>query len=200
MTTSQELLKAFMRVRQAAESHMDARDSAGLGWAEESVTDASAHHGLPEVKMVQFTRHQEGRGVGADYLWWWLSRSTAECFGMLVQAKRLKKTGGNWTVDVRHRDGQQFRDLLKTADFLGVPALYAIYTGGRVFRRDLPCRHGGQPNCLPCRRMAISLISAYQLSVVGSPRDTAALVLQESTALEDLVDPALPPEGCLTST
>jgi hypothetical protein len=110
---------------------------------------------------------------------------------MLVQAKRLHHQGEGWTVDTRHRDGRQLSDLLATANQLQVPALYSVYTGGQVFRKDLPCFHDKTPDCLRCRRMAISLISAYQLSAVWSPIDTAILVLDESIPLEDLVDPAL---------
>ena len=90
---------------------MDERDLAGLGWAEESVTDVAVHKGRPEVQVVQFSRHQEGGGVGADYLWWFLEEVTGECFGMLVQAKRLSRTGTRWTVDIGHRSGQQLARL-----------------------------------------------------------------------------------------
>jgi hypothetical protein len=188
-----ELLGACTRVRVAAEDHMDGRDRAGLGWAEESVTDAAVHQGLPELRVVQFNRHQESR-VGADYLWWWLDRDSDECFGMLVQAKRLHRVGGRWTVDIGHRNGKQLADLLRSADRFQVPAIYSVYTGGPVFRRDLPCFHGKEPDCLGCRRMAISLSSAYQLCASSeSPVDVAGLVLNYSTPLEDLVDPACSP-------
>jgi hypothetical protein len=188
---SLSLLDAFSRIRRAAETFMDGRDLAGLGWVEESVTDVAVHMGLPEVQVVQFSRRQEGAGVGADYLWWFVEEQSSECFGMLVQAKRLSRTGTRWTVDIRHRNGRQFADLLDSAKHFQVPAMYAIYTGGRVFRRSLPCRHGeGLRTCIDCRRMAISMISAYQLSHSWeSPIDTAALVLLESTPLENLVDP-----------
>lgn len=186
------VLDAFARVRVAAEEYMDGRDEAGLGWVEESVTDVAIHKGLPEVRVVQFNRQEEGRGVGADYLWWWLDQSSGECFGMLVQAKRLQHQSTRWTVDISHRNGKQLGDLCRTADHFGVPAMFGIYTGGQVFRRDLPCFHDKDPNCPICRRMAISLISAYQLwASWESPVDTANLVLNDSIPLENLVDPAL---------
>lgn len=184
------LLDAFTRVRVAAEEHMDERDRADLGWGEESVTDTAAHRGLPELRVVQFNRQQEGRGVGADYLWWWLDRDSDECFGMLVQAKRLHHERRRWTVDISHRNGTQLGDLLRSANQFDVPAMFSIYTGGPVFRRDLPCFHDKAPDCLGCRRMAISLISAYQVCASWeSPADVAGLVLNYSTPLEDLVDP-----------
>jgi len=73
------VLDAFGRVRVAAEQYMDERDRTELGWAEESVTDVAVHKGLPEVRVVQFDRRQEGGGVGADYLWWWLDPASGEC-------------------------------------------------------------------------------------------------------------------------
>jgi len=111
---------------------------------------------------------------------------------MLVQAKRLHRKGKRWTVDISHRDGKQLGDLRRTANHFEVPAMFGIYTGGQVFRRDLPCFHNKDPDCLGCRRMAISLISAYQLwASWESPVDTATQVLNDSIPLEDLVDPAL---------
>jgi hypothetical protein len=187
--TATTLLEAFGRVRVAAEEYMDERDRAGLGWVEESVTDVAVQKGIPEVRVVQFNRHQEGGGVGADYLWWWLDQSSSECFGMLVQAKRLNRSGTKWTVDIRHRDGKQLGDLHRTAKHFEVPAVFAVYTGGRVFRRELPCLHEKDPDCLSCRRMAISMISAYQLwASWQSPIDTATMVLNDSIPLESLVD------------
>lgn len=190
---SADVLKAFTRVRVAAEEFMDARDRADLGWVEESVTDVAVYKGLPEVRVVQFNRQQEGRGIGADYLWWWLDQDSSECFGMLAQAKRLCRENGRWTLDIGHRGGKQLGDLLRTANQFNVPAMLSVYTGGRVFRKDLPCFHGvvGR-ECLSCQRMAISIMTAYELwHTWESPRDTATMFLNDSIALEDLVDPAL---------
>jgi hypothetical protein len=185
------LLAAFVRVRSTAESYMDERDRAGLGWAEDVVSALAVHKGQPVVEVVEFNRDQEGRGVGADYLWWWLDRASDECFGMLVQAKRLLRHHGRWEVDIRHRAGRQYRDLLATADQFQVPAIYAVYTGGLVFRSSLPCTHQKSLGCITCRRMTISLIAAYQLSTDASAVETAGRVFNESIPLEDLVDPAL---------
>lgn len=189
--TRPEVVRSFTRIREAAETYMDELDELGLGWAEETVTDVAVHRGHPHVKVVKFNRRQEAT-VGADYLWWWLDGSSGVCFGMLVQAKRLTRSGERWKVDVSHNDGQQLADLLATARQLKVPALYGVYTGGLVFRADLPCFHDDEPDCLGCRRMAISMISAYQVTAVSSPVDTAGLVLNESVPLEDLVDPSQP--------
>ena len=104
------------RIRAAAALYMDERDAAGLGWSEESVTDVAVHRGQPEVEVVQFNRRQEGGGVGADHLWWWLDRSSSDCFGMLVQAKRLDLSGTRPKVDISHRGGKQLGDLMRTAE------------------------------------------------------------------------------------
>jgi len=83
-----------------------------------------------------------------------------------------------------------------------VLAVYGVYAGGLVFRERLPCRHGQvQPGrerepdeeCLPCRKMAISMVTAYQLTTGWyDPELTAELVVSESVAVEDLVDPDVP--------
>lgn len=185
------LLEAFHRIRVADEMHMDELDALGVGWTEETVTEVAIHKGTPFVKAVPFYKGQEGI-IGADWLWWWLDNETQECFGMLVQAKRLKHEGKNWTLDIRQRDGQQLGDLLASAAQLEVPAIYAAYTGGRLFRTDMPCLHGDPPACATCDRMAITVTSAYQLCAVHSPRDTATLLLADGIALEDLVDPDQP--------
>jgi hypothetical protein len=205
-----DVLDGFKRIRATAEAFMDKRDLAGDGWSEEAVTAIAVTEGRPHVEVVEFNRNQEGRGpnaLGADYLWWWIDSQTGECFGMLVQAKRLKRISKGWRVDVTHREGKQLRDLLRTADDLEVPAVYAVDTGGLVFREPLPCRHSGQDGadpepdpepesdeeCLPCRKMAISMVTAYQLTMGWhDPETTADLVLSDSVPVEDLVDPAVP--------
>ncbi len=204
-------LAGFTRIRETAEAFMDKRDLAGDGWHEEAVTAVAVIEGRPEVDVVEFSRNQEGRGpnaLGADYLWWWIDGDTEECFGMLVQAKRLKRSpGGDWLVDVTHREGKQLGDLIRTSEELGVPAVYAVYTGGLVFRDQLPCPHSAEAcpgpdsathpepaeECLPCRRMTISMATAYQLRQGWyDPKMTADLVVSESIPVEDLVDPAVP--------
>ncbi|MEP6762545.1 MAG: hypothetical protein ABJA93_14415 [Sporichthyaceae bacterium] len=186
-----EVLDAFTRIRVAAETHMDERDRERLGWSEETVTEVCSHQGLPVVTVIPFNRVQEGRATGADYLWWFLDQTSSACFGMLVQAKRLSRDNGRCKVDIRHKDGKQLADLLATARQLEVPAMYGVYTGGLVYREQMPCFHDKEPDCQGWRRMAISMISAYQLGDVWSPTTTADLVLTDSLPLEDLVDPDL---------
>lgn len=134
--TRDAVLSGFSAIRQSAEKFMDKRDLADDGWTEPEVTSVSVTEGRPHVQVVMFNQNQEGRGpnaLGADYLWWWLDGRSGECFGMLVQAKRLTFVGGEWRVDISHRGGEQLRTLLRTARQLQVPAVYSIYTGGLVY-------------------------------------------------------------------
>jgi hypothetical protein len=185
------LLKAMTQIRVAAEIYMDERDSAELGWAEETVTDIAVHKGQPTVQVVQFNRRQEGGGVGADYLWWWLDSDGDDCFGMLVQAKKLDLSGTRPRVDISHRDGKQLGDLMRSAEHFEVPATYAVYTGGLVYRSELPCYHDQDPGCVECHRMTISLITALQVYVDWeSPANVASELINAGISLENLVDPA----------
>jgi hypothetical protein len=70
---------------------------------------------------------------------------------MLVQAKRLQIDSKGWSVDIAHGEGQQLQNLLDTAWRFQVPAMYAVYTGGRVFRRETACAHDATPStCVGC--------------------------------------------------
>lgn len=218
-TARDDVLAGLSAIRQTAEAFMDKRDLADDGWTEPEVTAFSVTEGRPHVQVVMFNQNQEGRGpnaLGADYLWWWLDSRSGECFGMLVQAKRLTFAGEQWLVDISHRGGDQLRTLLRTARELQVPAVYSIYAGGLVYRAALPCLHrddreglvraapappgttpgtglDGGHECERCRRMAISMITAYQLSSGWeSAVMTGNTALTESIPLEDLVDPAVP--------
>lgn len=166
---------------------MDRQDLDGLGWSEETVTELSIGAGLPFVKPIPFNRNQEGQ-VGADWLWWWLDNATEECFGMLVQAKRLKGALGSWSLDVSHGKGKQKLNLMEAADQLEVPAVYGVYMGGRVFRRDLPCLHGSDDPCVACSKMAITLMPALSLSPALGADVLAELAFAEGVPLEDLGD------------
>jgi hypothetical protein len=129
--------------------------------------------------------------VGADWLWWWVD-SGGECFGMLVQAKRLHHRGGQPRLDFRHNDGQQMSRLLSSARELQVPAVYALYFGG-VESRGMICSEQHANDCERCRRASVSLITALQaeLNSGGSLRDAATLAFNMSVPLEDFVDPAV---------
>jgi hypothetical protein len=84
-------------------------ETSGLGWDEETITNTMLVEVPPLVKVVPFTRPQEGgdkrlkehgAGMGADWLWWWVG-DDGTSFGMLVQAKRLKKDKNEeWLIDL----------------------------------------------------------------------------------------------------
>lgn len=185
------LLEALTRIRERAETHMDRQDRERLGWTEEAVTEVAIAAGTPFVKPIPFNRPQESV-VGADWLWWWLDRTSQECFGMLVQAKRLKRDKSGWRLDVSHGGGRQRRNLLDSADFFDVPAIYGIYMGGLIFRRDLACTHGGLNPCPTCKRMAITMMPALSLAPEWSQDALAAVSFAEGVPLEDLGDPEKP--------
>jgi hypothetical protein len=149
-TTNSPVLAAFTRVREAAEAYMNERDRAGLGWAEETVTDISTHKGLPEVKVIPFTRNQQGGGVGADYLWQWLDRSTEECFGMLVQAKRL------------HRRGAAGQSTSDTATASSTPTCWPQPPSSRC------------PRSMPFTPAARSSVMVFRASTTSCPTASAA--------------------------
>ncbi|MFG1628981.1 DUF6615 family protein [Kribbella sp. NPDC049227] len=185
------LLEALTRIRVRAEEHMDRQDRDGLGWTEETVTEIAIGAGTPLVKPIPFNRPQES-AVGADWLWWWLDRSSQECFGMLVQAKRIKGGPSRWKLDVSHGNGAQQRNLIATADQFNVPAIYGVYMGGLVLRRDLKCSHGRVLPCLSCARMAVTLMPAYSLPATRDQGALFDLTLAEGVPLEDLGDPDRP--------
>jgi hypothetical protein len=128
--------------------------------------------------------------IGADWLWWWVDGS-GECFGMLVQAKRLHHRDGQPQLDFKYKGGQQMARLFSAAEQLQVPAVYALYFGGIEFRR-MVCSETHSTDCERCRRASVSLITALQaeLNSWGSPRDAANLAFQTSMPLEDFVNPA----------
>lgn len=185
------LLEALTRIRGSAEAHMDRQDREGLGWTEEAVTEIAIGAGTPFVKPIPFNRPQESV-VGADWLWWWLDSASHECFGMLVQAKRLKRGRRSWKLDVSHGGGNQQRSLLETADHFEVPAIYGVYMGGLVLRNDVPCSHGGASPCAACARMAVTLMPAVSLSPAWDQDVLAELAFAEGVPLEDLGDPSVP--------
>ena len=184
-----EVAAALTAVRERAESHMDQSDAAGLPWGEEAVTEGVWLAGMPTFQVVPFGRRQE-RAVGADWLWWVLGPGE-ECFGMLVQAKRLRRRGsGPWRLDVGYRGGEQAERLQDTADALSVPAVYALYLGGTVLRSGSPSRHDTPHlvtrGCLRCREQSVSMLPAVVARSEDSPRECAEIALEHAIPLEDL--------------
>ncbi|MFD3927435.1 hypothetical protein [Streptomyces sp. NPDC058614] len=154
------------------------------------MTDILCQHAAPHVRPIRFNQRQEGE-VGADWLWWWLDPS-GDCFGMLVQAKNLKRSGGNWHVDFGYRDGHQIDRLVEVAGIFKVPAVYTLYCGDKSYRTDLSCGSSlHDAFCDRCSRAGVSIIDALGASKLlrAFPESAGIYAFQFSSPLEDIADP-----------
>jgi len=195
MTTSPsqvELRDALMRAREAAERHMNGCERDGSSWREETISELLWQAARPYVMYADFTRHEEAT-VGADWLWWWVD-DAGECFGMLVQAKRLHCKGSSWTLDFRANKGEQMRRLFETAERFSVPPFYILYMGGVNYRRSFSCGPKHHSECAACRKTSVSVMPGLFAEMASpSPRGGANEALNSSIPLEDLADPAAEP-------
>lgn len=195
---SGDLLEAFGRARQGAEKHMMSVEEDGETWDERTITDHLLQDAKPFVKYAAFNQRQEPV-VGADWLWWWIDNKSDESFGMLVQAKKLKRFGQSWSIDFGYNKGEQRKALFAAAEELGVPPVYALYMGSyKHLRADVSCGdkiHLQEP-CDRCIKAAVSvmpgLITPY---VTFRGDDLAELALQNSIPLEYLADPGMQPNA-----
>ncbi|MFI6495587.1 DUF6615 family protein [Streptomyces sp. NPDC050564] len=157
-------------------------------WAEETATDLLLMAVHPELSYVAFNRYEESR-VGADWLWWFVDSASHEAFGVLVQAKNLKKKGQRWHIDYDYKEGGQIRSLIDAADLLQVPAVYALYCGDPAYRQELWC--GQAHDGVMCTRhphAGVSVLPAMLAAYLGGtyPNDLAAASLHAAVPLEDL--------------
>ncbi|MFE2300884.1 hypothetical protein ACFXAW_22190 [Streptomyces sp. NPDC059445] len=185
-----ELFSSLVKGRIAADEHMRHRVEIGDMWHEETVTDILCQHAYPSVRFARFNQHQEGK-IGADWLWWWLDPSGA-CFGMLVQAKTLKRKGGNWSVEFNYRGGRQMTRFMKTAEHFEVPAAYTLYCGDVNYRTELTCGSKSHSSpCARCSRAGVSIIDApsARRPSTAFPDTVGTWAFQFSSPLEDLADP-----------
>lgn len=189
MFLSEAPLHPLTRARVKAESHIAVFERADDSWKEETVTELVLAGAWPEVRWKAFTRREEVRS-GADWLWWWVDASGA-CFGMLVQAKRLKRTpAGSPRIDFGYNSGKQHRSLMRTARRLGVPAVYALYLGTPSTGRSQYCPEAPHPKagqrCDRCHRATVSLYAAGLTQMSGrTPLKRAEHALARSYPLED---------------
>lgn len=187
------LAQALRNARQAAQQHMtQAAAAPGMAWHEETVTDLFLLAARPYVLFETFTKQKEEPALGADWIWWWVD-DTGECFGMLVQAKRMHvDQAGNKTIDFRYKSGEQLRRLGAASDALGVPAMYVLYLGDNDYRSPLTC---GEPDhaavdCEACNRWSVAMMTWLLASMVSSSgRDGASAAFNDGFPLEDLADP-----------
>lgn len=78
---------------------------ADVAQPEETITESvllELKESLPQLSIKTYTRLEENRDTGADWLWWW--RGETAWFGGLVQAKKLKrKRGGTPHYEIGYR-------------------------------------------------------------------------------------------------
>lgn len=163
----------------------------GSSWREETVSEVVWQAARPYVMYADFTRHQESR-VGADWLWWWVDRD-GECFGMLVQAKRLFCKGPEWSLDFGAKGGEQRRALFATADQFAVPAVYVLYMGSVGYRASYTSQINDLNKLDRARKATVSVLAALLTQYSSSPRDGATTALNLSIPLEDLANPSAAP-------
>jgi hypothetical protein len=181
---------------------MTLMENVGLPWKEETVTDLVLSWAGHRVAVYPFNKNEEGgtNGTGADWLWWWIDPD-GTAFGMLVQAKRLKKGGTKttpWDIDFTYKSGAQRSQLLATAKKLQVAAAYVLYFGSPNYTADIQ-PPGDDPHlghsdpllardfCLECAKKTVAFLSADVARNYTRTDATQAYVL--STPIEDLACP-----------
>lgn len=174
-------------------------------WSETDATSRLLLAARPQVRFIPFNPSQEGgsrhrTGLGADWMWWWIAPSGV-CFGVLVQAKNLRRRTNGWSIDLEYRNKRQLSDLLEASDVLGVPAAYLLYCGNPEYRADLACGPShSQQSRDRCHRSGVCILPALvardlvEASAIDRRQDAAAVTAyQWALPLEDLVDHRLGP-------
>jgi hypothetical protein len=188
-----DLPAALSAARISVEEHVRGAREIGITWQEETVSELvwvnTRVDGRRPVRVANFTKFEESK-VGADWLWWFVEGS-GECYGMLVQAKRLKDERGQPALDLRYtRKGapDQMTTLFQAARDLYVPAVYALYFGP-VEGRGLRCGPAHADSCEPCRRKTIAVFPGLRARLMPPDRAVSARhAFAECLALEDLAD------------
>jgi len=193
-----DLLAAFTRGRSELDSYVRQSAAQDHTWNEESATERLIMAAHPEAQYVVFSRAHE-EAIGADWLWWFLDQS-GECFGALVQAKKLTVGQHSFSVDFKHpggpQKGKQLADLLAASDIFKVPAVYAVYCGDPAHRggdKMCPTVDRGDP-CQRCERASVLLFTALaaQELLDEAPSKAGAIAFKKGVPLEDTIDPAVP--------
>ena len=153
------LLGALARARSAVDDHISLAEEFGSSWREETASEILWVRAAPFVRYADFTRHEES-AIGADWLWWWVDASDC-AFGMLVQAKRVHRSGNDLLLDLRAKGGAQMRALFHSAALIGVPAAYIVYFGD-LKRREEVCRSAHETTCRRCPQLGVAVFPALE--------------------------------------
>lgn len=159
-----EIFDGLQTARRSSTRFVAAAKRRGFSPKEESLTDHLLSKLPADASVRTFTRAEENRASGADWLWWWTDG--VEWFGSLVQAKR--RLPGSQPYDFAYTPRASRRNpvpqpqivtLLDAAAALGVPAVYALYNHGQLpaNAHDLCGRTGGER---PCTRLAVAAVPA----------------------------------------
>lgn len=190
--------RAFQRGRLAVDRYMSKALQAEDKFAEVPATGLLLTEASPDVRYYRFTQHQE-KSVGADWLWWWVDTSGTS-FGLLTQAKVLKRQGVGWHIDFGYRrkktEPTQIDKLVAASMTFDVPAAHVLYCGTPVYRLGLDCglAHPDGANCGERERAGVSIV----LSVVAqglmpaANQNAAAEAFHWALPLEDIADPDRP--------
>jgi hypothetical protein len=133
--SGQTLANALLQQAIWTENRLDRGLRAGVAQQEETITESnllSLTEALPQLDIKVYTRREEGRSSGADWVWWWRGRDV--WFGGLVQAKKLKGRGAASYYDIgytpKSKEGAPMRQvdrLLLAGERARLPTMYALY-------------------------------------------------------------------------
>lgn len=191
---------ALVRARGAAETHMTGMLANDHMWDERTVTDLLLVSASPDVRFQKFTWKEESRETGADWLWWILD-ADGTCFGMLVQAKSLKREGRRWLLDFEYTTKKstvsQMDRLMAAAAPFEVPASYVLYCGDAEYRADLSCDFDKRGQTCGCRDRpgaSVCTLTAQvaQQTVLLYEEDAPQAAFHQASPLENLADPDRP--------
>ncbi|MGH7485103.1 MAG: hypothetical protein ACREMY_05775 [bacterium] len=188
---------ALCRARASVDEHWSERSAQGAEAGEEELTVRLLMRAWPEIKYQEFNRPEEGR-LGADWLWWFVAED-GECFGVLLQAKKLKKVGDNWYFDLGYLIGQskrpQITTLLDAAEGFDVPAGHILYCGDTDYRQGLDCGvdHDMRAVCERCQRSGVTVLSGLCAKYLLEHSEPGDGIFRASRPLEEIVLPAREP-------
>lgn len=126
------LALALMERARWVQRRLDRAVQLGVDQHEETLTQSvllDLRIELPQLSISVYTRQEESRFSGADWMWLW--EGDEKWFGHLVQAKRLKySAGGKLVYNVGYRPRlrvPQIETLLAASRRHDMPAIYALY-------------------------------------------------------------------------